>query len=365
MTPGEVGGSRPPGVPPQPAGYGSPAPREARGVAFFVAVFLGILLIASAGLNVLLLLLSVGSIAGSGLGGVAAQGNYAETRLAGSAGAAAKIFNVPIRGAITEAENPMLGSRGGIVTEVEKRLRWAAEDPDVRGIVLDINSPGGGVTDSDKIYTAIRRFRIDHPEKKVVALFGDMAASGGYYVAAAAERIVARRTTITGSIGVIMSGYNFGRAADEFGIEAMTIKSERTPYKDILSPMRPMRDDERVLLTGIVDELLDQFIDIVDIGRDNMDRAQVLAVANGAIFSASQALQSGLVDEIGDRESVLAWLEDELDSDVQLIEHRRVVGLADVLLGVEAAEPSLEQSAGQLLRGLSGPRFLYFWEGGR
>lgn len=364
VSSGGGGGQRlPPGVPPQMAMQPPQGPREARGVAFFVAIFLGILLLASAGLNVLLLLLSVGSFAGGGMGG--AGGVFDEIFVAGQRGASARVLQIPIHGAIAEMRNPLLGSAGGMVSRVDRMLREAAADEGVRGVILDIDSPGGGVTDSDEIYAMIRRFRSDNPDKRVVALFGDMAASGGYYVAAAAERIVARRTSITGSIGVILSNYNFAEAADQWGVEQVTIKSDRTPYKDILSPMRPITEDERALLTAIVDDLYDRFVQVVDDGRDGLDRDQVLAVANGAIYSASQALNNGLVDEIGDRDSVLRWFEQELGSDVALVEQRRRLGFADLLLGAGSEPPTVAQAAGTLLTGLSGPRFLYFWEGGR
>lgn len=355
----------PAGVPPQqPVWPAAPAPqsREARGVAFFVAIFLGILLIASAGLNVLLFLLSLGSFAGSGLGG--GDGNYAEVHVAGTRGARRKVLSVPIHGAIAESSTPLIGAAGGTVTQVERALRLAADD-EYQGVVLDIDSPGGGVTDSDEIYQRIRRFRQEHPDKHVVALFGDMAASGGYYVAVAAERIFARRTSITGSIGVIMSAWNFSEAAKKFGVEQIAIKSDRTPYKDILSPTRPMTGPEQAMLTGIVDELFDQFVSVVDEGRQNLDRVQVLALATGAIYTANQALQGGLVDELGDRDAVVTWFERSLGGDVDIVESRRRAGLSDLLFGARATPPTAEQALGGLLASTTGPRFLYFWEGGR
>jgi signal peptide peptidase SppA len=159
------------------------------------------------------------------------------------------VLQIGVRGAIAESGSPVLGAAGGSVSQVKRGLRMAAAD-DVLGVLLYIDSPGGGVTDSDEIWRLIRKFRQEHPQKPVVALFGDIAASGGYYVAAACERITAHRSTITGSIGVIMSGWNFAEAAKKFGVEQIAIKSERTPFKDILSPTRPMRDDERALLTA-------------------------------------------------------------------------------------------------------------------
>ncbi|MFO1077665.1 MAG: signal peptide peptidase SppA [Planctomycetota bacterium] len=353
----------PPGVPPQTP----PPPREAKGVAFYVAIFLGLLLVVSAGLNVLLLLFSASALLGSG--GMAGGENLDEVHVAGPSGAHVRVLQIPVHGAISQAQNPLLGAKGGMVGRIEQQLKSAADDESIRGILLDIDSPGGGVTDSDEIHSAILRFKKEHPRVRVVALFGDMAASGGYYVAAAAERIVARPTTITGSIGVIMSGYNFAEAAKKLGVEGVTIKSERTPFKDILSPMRPMRDDERALLTGIVDELFDRFVDVVDQGRPDLTREQVLAVATGAIYTARQAVQNGLVDEIGDRESVLRWFERELGGDVALVELRQRPGLFDLLtnpgLGSRADGGGLDAAARELMTELSGPRFLYFWQGGR
>ena len=129
------GGPLPPGVPPQPP---VPAPREARGVAFFVALFLGILLVASAGLNVLLLLLSLGSLAGGGLSATG-DGHFDEVHVGGVRSATARVLRIPIHGAITQASNPLLGSSGGMVTRVERQLREAAADDSIHGVLLDID----------------------------------------------------------------------------------------------------------------------------------------------------------------------------------------------------------------------------------
>ncbi|MGE3172304.1 MAG: signal peptide peptidase SppA [Planctomycetota bacterium] len=357
----------PPGVPPQEPQWRAPAsgpPPQGRGASFFVAVFLGLLLLVSGGLNVMLLLLSFGSIASAGLGGLdGGDLGYDLVRVGGAASAPHKVLRIPIHGAIAEAENPVLGASGGMVTEVRRALRYAENDDSVRGIWLSIDSPGGGVTDSDEIYRMLRRFKSNHPDVKVIALFGDIAASGGYYVACAADRIVARRSSITGSIGVIMSAWNFAKAAQELGIEQVAIKSERTPYKDMLSPTRPMTDAEREILTGIVDELYDQFVDVVDYGRRGLERDEVVQLANGAIYSAEQARQNRLIDAIGDPVSV----EEEFAADgpVQIVEHRRRPSLRDLLFGAAADAPDLSTAAARLLTAATGPRFLFYWQGAR
>lgn len=361
----------PAGIPSQPAGTSAPwpaannagpaAPRESRGVAFFVAIFLGLLLIASAGLNVLLMLVSVGSLAGGGFGDFDAPAD--EVYIGGTKASREKVLQVPIRGAIAEGANPVLGAGGGTVTQVKRALRQAAES-DIRGLLLYIDSPGGGVTDSDDIHAMLLEFRREHPGKPVLALFGDMAASGGYYIAVAAEHIIARRTTITGSIGVIMSAWNFAEAAQKLGIDQVAIKSERTPLKDILSPMRAMRDEERALLTGIVDEMYERFVTVVADGRPQLTREQVYSLANGAVYTGNQALKSGLVDEVGDLQTAVRWFGDRLGKPVQVVERRRRPGLADLLFA-SRAPADLQQLAPQLLAASTGPRFLYFWQGGR
>lgn len=363
----------PPGVPPQepqwrpPAPPPYPPPREGRGAAFFVAIFLGLLLLVSGALNVLLLVVSVGSFATAGLGGGYEEDGaaYEVVRVGGDASASAKVLRIPITGVIAEGQVPLLGASGGTVTQVRRALRAAANDAEVRGILLEIDSPGGGVTDSDEIYRLLQQFRGEHAQVKVLALFGDIAASGGYYVAAAAEHIMARRTSITGSIGVIMNSWNFAEAAKKLGVDQIAIKSTHTPFKDILSPTRPMRDDEKALLEGIVEELYQQFVDVVDRGRPRLDRAQVQALATGAIYTARQALDNGLIDAIGDRTDAEQWFKDALGA-VQVIEYRRRPGLRDLLFGARATPPpTLADAAARLCTASTGPRFLYYWQGAR
>lgn len=364
-------GVPPPGVPPQapwPAPNTAVAAREPRSVSFYVAIFLGILLVVSAALNMLLLLMNVGSLAGGGFGG--SDGAYDEVHIAGERGGRTKVLQIGVRGAIAEGASPVLGAAGGTVSQVKRALRQAADD-DVSGLLLYIDSPGGGVTDSDAIYQAIVRFRKEHPQKPVLALFGDVAASGGYYIAVAAERIIAPRTGITGSIGVIMSAWNFAEAAKHFGVEQVAIKSERTPFKDMLSPTRPLQDGERTMLLSIVDELFDQFVSVVDDGRPQLDRAGVLRAATGAVYTASQAKELGLVDEIGDHTGALAWFSQRLakdDKDIEIVELRRRAGFADLLFGALGRGRPADGSAAawsDLLTQSTGPRFLYHWQGGR
>lgn len=361
----------PPGVPPQEpvwhSGANYPSPREGRGASFFVAIFLGLLLLVSGGLNVLLLLLSVGSFAGGGMAGeIDGTGAiYDLVTTGGESNAANKVLRIPIKGAIAEAQSPVLGATGGMVSQVRRALRYAESDENVRGILLDINSPGGGVTDSDEIYQLLQDFKEKRPQVKVAALLGDMAASGGYYVAVAAEWIVARRSTITGSIGVIMSAWNFAKLAKEYGVSEVAIKSKHTPYKDMLSPMRDMTTAERDILLSIVEELYQQFVTVVAEGRQGLTRERVQELANGAIYSAQQARQDGLVDEIGDMDTIEQWFRERYD-ELQYVEYRRRASFGEMLLGMRApprADPL--NALGRVLTSSTGPRFLYYWQGAR
>lgn len=355
---------QPPGSPSYPSDL--PPPREGRPVSFYLAIFLGLLLLVSGGLNLVLLVVSAFGSATGGLGSTSVDnGNYEVVAVAGDRKAKDQILRVPIEGAIAEGSSPLLGGGGGSVTNLRRALRLAAREDDIRGVLLDINSPGGGVTDSDLIWQAIREFRKES-QKPVVALFGDIAASGGYYVAAACDRILARPTTITGSIGVILSNTNFGEAAAKFGVHQENIVSARTPYKDIMSPWRAMRDDERAILTSIVDEMYDRFVDIVAEGRPSLTRERVVELADGRIYSADQALAAGLVDEIGSADDAYAVLRGLCGIDAaQVVEQRRLPNLSDILFGASARSPSLDQDLGALLRSSTGAKVLYYWPGGR
>ncbi|MFO1053356.1 MAG: signal peptide peptidase SppA [Planctomycetota bacterium] len=357
--PTPAGGYRmePPDLPPAPQG---------RPVSFYLAIFFGFLLLVSVGLNLLLLVVSAfGSATASLTSTPWDDGAWELVSIGGDEDADARLLRIPIDGAIAEAGSALLGASGGMVSRVQGALHLAGQDARVKGVLLEIDSPGGGVTDSDLIWQAIKDFKRDH-HKPVVALFGDIAASGGYYVAAACDRIVARPTTITGSIGVIMSNLQLAEAAAKVGVKQEVIVSERTPHKDIMSQFRPMTDEERGILRSIVDELYDRFVGVVVDGRSGLTREQVEKLADGRIYSAKQALDNGLVDEIGTAE--VAWSElaklSHVDSAVH-VERRRRPTLGDLLFRSDAQPHTVGSSLASLLEGSSGPRLLYWWSGAR
>ncbi|BBO66562.1 multidrug transporter [Desulfosarcina alkanivorans] len=197
---------------------------------------------------------------------------------------------------VVEIEGAIADSR-----DILEHIRQFREDEDIKAIVVRIDSPGGAVGPSQEIYREIRK-TVD--TKKVVASMGAVAASGGYYIACAADGIVANPGTITGSIGVIMGYTNFRQLLDKIGMVPVVIKSG--PYKDTGSPTREMREDERELLQSITSGIHEQFVTAIAEGR-RMDRAQVAQVADGRIFTGEDAKARGLVDRLGNFEDALAW----------------------------------------------------------
>lgn len=175
-------------------------------------------------------------------------------------------------------------------------LKRFGDSSSVKAIVLRIDSPGGGVVPSQEIHDAVLRVR-NKQNKTVVASMGTVAASGGYYIAAAADRIIANPGTLTGSIGVIMELVNLEGLLKKVGVEGIVVKSGH--YKDIGSPFRKMGVDDRRILQSVMDDVHNQFIEAVAEGR-SLDVAAVRTLADGRIFTGRQAVDANLVDELGD-----------------------------------------------------------------
>lgn len=192
--------------------------------------------------------------------------------------------------ALVKLEGLMVASE-----HIVEELTDYAEDPSIKAIVLRIDSPGGGVVVSQEIYNAVKNARKEG--KKVIASLGTVAASGGYYVAAAADTIVANPGTLTGSIGVKMEFANIEKLLEKIGVKGMVVKAGE--YKDVGSPFRDMSDPEKKLLQDVIDDVHTQFIQAVAGGR-KMPETDVRAIADGRIFTGRQALDLKLVDQLGD-----------------------------------------------------------------
>ena len=218
--------------------------------------------------------------------------------------------------ALIRVEGIILDSQS-TVTE----LKRFAENPSVKAIVLRIDSPGGGVVPSQEIYDAVQRVR-NKNNKAVIASMGTVAASGGYYIAAATDRIIANPGTLTGSIGVIMETANVEGLLKKIGVEGIVVKSGK--FKDVGSPLRKMTDDEQALLQSVMDDVHKQFIDAVAEGRA-MEVATVQALADGRIFTGRQAKEAKLVDELGNLEDAIQLAADlaGIEGEPKVVEPRR------------------------------------------
>jgi len=229
-----------------------------------------------------------------------------------------KIAVIRIVGAISrEGAGFSVFASGAASRGIVQLLDRAQRDDAVKAVILELDTPGGSVVASDEVHqkvTALRRAR-----KHVVALMTETAASGGYYIAAAAEQIIADPTTITGSIGVIVALPNLEDLSHKIGIRTIIFKSGA--FKDLGNPNRAMTPQEAAIFQRLVDEAYARFVDVVAQGR-KMDRAKVLALADGRIYTGRQAMQAGLVDAMGHQpEAVEAAMKLAGLSQAQVVEY--------------------------------------------
>jgi protease IV len=208
-------------------------------------------------------------------------------------------------------------------------LKRFGDNPSIKAIVLRIDSPGGGVVPSQEIHDAIKRVRTKS-NKAVIASMGNVAASGGYYIAAATDRIVANPGTLTGSIGVIMETANVEGLLQKIGVEGVVIKSGK--FKDIGSPLRKMNEEERSLMQLVMDDVHKQFIEAVAAGRA-LEVADVQALADGRIYTGRQAKDAKLVDELGNLEDAIQLAADVvgIEGEPKVVEPRRRFSIRDIL----------------------------------
>jgi len=230
-----------------------------------------------------------------------------------------KILLLDISGVLSgrERKRGFLFPGTTIIEDITASLVIAARDENIRGIVLRIDSPGGTITASDIIHHEIRRIKTERAPV-VVACLMDIATSGAYYVATAADRIIAHPTTITGSIGVMAVKFNVEALLTHIGVENETVRSAE--MKDLWSPFRHATDAERNIMQHCIDEYHQRFITTINNGRPRLTREDVTALADGRIFTARDALDAGLIDHIGYLDDAIGAVKDALG-----IEEARVV----------------------------------------
>jgi protease IV len=220
----------------------------------------------------------------------------------------------------------------GVITDSREtidELRRFRDNPSIKAVVLRIDSPGGGVVPSQEIHAELLKARKDG-RLKVIASMGNLAASGGYYIAVATDKIVANPGTLTGSIGVIMELANVQGLLEKVGVQSVVIKSGR--YKDLASPFRAMSAEDRALLQSVLDDVHDQFIRAVATGRA-LKVEQVRDLADGRIFTGRQARTAKLVDELGDLQDAikLAARLVGIEGEPRVVEPRKRFSLRDLL----------------------------------
>jgi protease-4 len=276
-----------------------------------------------------------------------------------------KILLVAIEGLILETpESRTLGlrRRESLVAKVQEQLDRARDDSAVRALLLRINSPGGTATASDIVHREILEFKRERDVPVVAEMMGT-AASGGYYVAMAADRVIAHPTTVTGSIGVRFASVNVVGLMEKLGIEDQTIVAGE--QKDAGSPLRRMTAAERAQIQSILDDMHERFKAVVAAGRSGLDAERIDALADGRIFGAAQAERLGLVDGIGYLDDAVA----EAEGLAGLTESRVVTyhrprewkqNLYNGPLVPERVELELTSPLSELPR----PGFLYLWAPG-
>jgi protease-4 len=248
----------------------------------------------------------------------------------------------------------------GTITQDDKlleRLEKIRKSPRVAGVIIQIDSPGGTTTGGESIYEAVRKIAA---EKPVVAEVGTLAASAGYMIASATDHIVARQSSIVGSIGVLIQYPDVTGLMDKIGIKLEEVKS--SPLKASPSPFKPTNEEERAMVRRLIMDSYDWFVDIVA-SRRSMTREQALALADGSIFTGRQGLQNKLVDALGGEEEAVAWLESKgVAPDLRVIEWKPKEGTASLLLSQSlvrniARALGLPEQSGDVVRELGIPAF--------
>lgn len=276
-----------------------------------------------------------------------------------------KVLVVDVSGVISDKERrgPLrLQSEPSMVARVKEELKKAGKDEDIKALVLRINSPGGTVTASDTIYHEIESFKKEKSVKVVACLLG-LGTSGGYYVAASADKIVAHPTCVTGSIGVMLIKINMKGLMERIGLENETVKSGEK--KDAILPFRSMSNEEREVLQEVIRTLHERFITVVDGARPAVDIKHKKELADGRVFTAQQALEFHLVDEIGYLDDAIELAKKEAGiKEARVVMYHRPLSYKDNVYSLNQEGPEalnlINIELGNMASYLS-PDFMYLW----
>lgn len=241
-------------------------------------------------------------------------------------------------------------------------IQKAGEDETIKAILLKVNTPGGGVGETEDIYRELKHVQEKY-EKPIFVSMGTTAASGGYYAATPADKIFAEPSTLTGSIGVIMESINVSGLAEKYGIRFNTIKSGK--HKDIMSQTREMTEEEHDILQSIIDEMYSDFVNVIVDGRQ-MSESEVRELGDGRVYTGRQAKENGLVDEVGTYDDALTALKDEYDLEsATVIQYGTHLGIFGTIgLNLKNIFQSEDEKLGivtELIRMSDQPRAMYLY----
>ncbi|WML25302.1 signal peptide peptidase SppA [Neobacillus sp. OS1-33] len=274
-----------------------------------------------------------------------------------------KIVILDVNGVIqdTGETSSFLQSSGYNHQDFMKKLNYIKEDDSVKGIIIKVNSPGGGVVESAEIHDKLAEIQ-KKSKKPVYISMGSMAASGGYYISTAAKRIYASPETMTGSLGVIMEGINYEGLADKYGVDFVTIKSGK--HKDIMSPTRKMTEEERQIMQSMINNSYQGFVKVISEGR-NLPVNQVKKMADGRVYDGRQAKDLHLIDGFGYLDDVVNRMKkQEKLTGAQVVRYSDSLGLGS-LFSLQAKKLMGEnvEMAGfmKILSKPNSPRLMYLY----
>ncbi len=278
--------------------------------------------------------------------------------------AADKIAVLDVNGLIVNSHRfKLFGDSENPVSLLLEQLDQARRDRRVKALILRINSPGGGVTASHLMHDEIIRFK--ESGKPIIAVMMDLAASGGYFIACACDEIVAQPTTVTGSIGVIMQLFDAAGTMKLIGLSSEAITSG--PRKDSGSMLRELRPEEREWFQTMVDDMYERFIEVVVAGRPNLDEARIRELADGRVYTATQALESGLIDRIATLRETIERTKERIGAEkVRVVAYRRRFNHMPNYYARAHTPPQVNVFNIEIPSSLfsPAPRFLYLWAPG-
>ena len=275
-----------------------------------------------------------------------------------------KVLLVDIKGVISNRKqtSPLgVETSVGLVDQVRETLKKAEKDEDVKALILRINTPGGTVTSSDIIYHEIKTFK-ERKRIKVYAIAMDLAASGGYYVAQAADRIIVHPTSLTGSIGVIALKMNLSGLMEKVGVNFEVVKSGA--HKDFMSPFRVLTKDERLIFQNNIDTLHQRFVSIIADNRKQLNKAEVEMLADGRVYTSQQALDARLIDQISYMDEAEEFIRNDLELDkMRLVIYHRAGQYKSNIYSSSPVPPAINFNLVNLnfIPETPGPNFMYLW----